>query len=282
MVLRMLLLAALLSTACASFELKEDHFFHPGPAQSTTPIDVPGGQVEQREVMSTDGTPIRGAFVGTADAEVDIIYFGGNDSRVDDHGAFIARAMSPLRANLYLFDYRGYGRSGGTPTIAALKQDALAIYDAVRAQAVSRPVIVHGFSLGSFMAGYVATNRPVDGLVLEATAPDVQRWASNQIPMYAKPVVRLRIAPALLEESNEKVVQEYTGPLMLVTGAADPVTPPKFTNALLKASRSAKKRAVIVEGRTHGNAMQSDVAMKEYAKFLDEVRDAGVPSAPAS
>lgn len=271
------LCASLVSlSACATFDVKEDHFFHPGPAQSKTPIDVPGRQVEQREILSTDGTPLRGAFVGASDAEVDIIYFGGNDSRVDDHGAAIARAMTPLRANLYLFDYRGYGRSGGTPSIGALKADALAIYDHVRSRS-TRPIIVHGFSLGSFMAGYVAKNRPVGGLVLEATAPDVQRWATNQIPLYAKPVVRLRIAPALLEESNEKVVQQYDGPLLLVTGAADPVTPPKFTNALLKAARSTNKRAVIVQGATHGNAMQSDVAVREYAKFLADVR-----SAPAS
>lgn len=263
---RAALLVLLLLAGCMTFEVKENHFFHPGPPQRATAL------AEPIELTTSDGVHLAGARIASPEADVDIVYFGGNVSRIDDYGDELARALSSLRANLYLFDYRGYGRSGGTPTIESSKSDALAIYDYVRRHAAQRPVVVHGFSLGSFMAGYVASQRPVDGLVLESTAPDVQRWATNGVPWYAKPFVRLKIAPALLAESNERVVRDYCGPLLLVTGSRDRVTPPKFSQALLAASASANKRVVIAQGADHGDAMMKPDAVRAYAAFVDSIR----------
>ena len=249
----------LLLGGCVTFEVKDDHFFIPGPAEHPTPI--PGAE----EVRLGE---LGGARVVVPDAEVEILYFGGNASRVDDYGAFLVGALAPLRANVTSFDYRGYCRSGGTPSIEAVKSDALAIYDFVRERAGPRRLIVHGVSLGSFIAAHIAAHRPVDGLVLEATAPDVRSWARRQIPWYAKPFVRLKIAPALLEASNEAVVRRYRGPLMLLTGAEDAVTPREFALALYEASPSEVKRVLIVRGAGHGDALAFPKALAEYVAFV--------------
>lgn len=257
---RVLFLSLLLFLGgCVTFEVKDDHFFIPGPAERPTPIP------NAEEVRLGE---LGGARVVTPDAEVEILYFGGNASRVDDYGAFLVGALAPLRANVTSFDYRGYGRSGGTPSIDAVKSDALAIYDFVCERAGPRRLIVHGVSLGSFIAAHIAAHRPVDGLVLEATAPDVRSWARRQIPWYAKPFVRLKIAPALLEASNEAVVRRYTGPLMLLTGAEDPVTPREFALALYEASPSEVKRVLIVRGAGHGDALAFPKAVAEYVAFV--------------
>ena len=259
--MRRLLFLALLSVlgGCVTFEVKDNHFFIPGPAERPTPI--PNAEEVRLDALG-------GARVTVPDAEVEILYFGGNASRVDDYGAFLVRTLEPLRANVTSFDYRGYGRSGGTPTIDAVKSDAVAIYDFVRERAGTRRVIVHGVSLGSFIAAYVAAHRPVDGLVLEATAPDVRSWAARQIPWYAKPFVRLKIAPALLSESNAVVVRRYAGPLLLIAGSEDDVTPPAFARALYDASASTAKRIVIVRQAGHGNALAHPGTVGGYAKFL--------------
>jgi hypothetical protein len=244
---------------CVTFEVKDNHFFIPGPAER--PTAIPNAE----EVRLGE---LAGARVTAPDAQVEILYFGGNASRVDDYGAFLVRALAPLRANVTMFDYRGYGRSGGTPSIENVKSDALAIYDFARERAGSRPLIVHGVSLGSFIAAHIAAHRPVDGLVLEATAPDVRSWGTRQIPWYAKPFVRLKIAPALLEVSNTTAVQSYTGPLLLITGAEDTITPPSFAHALYAASRSDVKRVLIVQGAGHGDALAFPGALEEYVAFV--------------
>jgi uncharacterized protein len=259
-----LLALPLLLAGCVTFEVKEDHFFIPGPAANRTPVAHP---------VELQG--LAGAHITTPEARVEVVYFGGNASRIDDFGAELARTLNAMGANLLMFDYRGYGRSAGTPTIAALKEDAVAILRYAREHAGGRPVVVHGFSLGSFMAAHAAATVPVDGLVLESTAPDVEQWARNSVPAYAKPFVRLKIAPALQQESVEQTLRRYSGPLMLITGSRDAITPRRFSTALHAVSASANKRVVIVPGAEHGTAMDSPAAVKEYAAFLDSVTALG-------
>jgi pimeloyl-ACP methyl ester carboxylesterase len=77
-----------------------------------------------------------------------------------------------------MFDYRGSGRSSGVPTIAALKADALQVFDQVNARYPGR-VVLHGQSLGSFVAAYVAQQRPAArGMVLESTTTNVRDWGN--------------------------------------------------------------------------------------------------------
>lgn len=266
------LLPFLLLAGCATYNLEEKHFLLPGPARSTTPPAITGANVEDVTLQAADGTTLRGAYVTRADADVDILYFGGNESRVDDSLTGLAKRAADLRANVLMIDYRGYGRSAGTPTVEVLKNDALAALDYLRGRSGNRPIVVHGFSLGSFMAAHVAANRKIEGLVLEATAPNVSTWARNQIPLYAKPVVRLKIAPSLLAQDNVALVKRYSGPLLIVTGSRDAVTPPEFMKPLLAASPSAQKRAFVAEGATHGNALTVPAAMTAYSELLDLVR----------
>lgn len=186
--------------------------------------------------------------------------------------AVLAPLVAGMGVNVLMIDYRGYGRSAGTPSIATMKNDALAAFDHLRGRAGDRPIVVHGLSLGGFVAAHVAANRAVQGLVLEATAPDVATWARNQIPGYAKPAVRLKIAPALLAESNVEAVGRHRGPLLLITGSNDAVTPPRFMQPLLAASPSPNKRAVIARGAGHGDALAIPEARRAYAGFLEGVR----------
>ncbi len=222
----------LFATACATFDIDESHFFYPGAAATRAP-----GTVEDVTLTAADGTALGGVYVRQPDADLEVLYFGGNASRADDMAAALGHIVRGLRANVMMIDYRGYGRSAGTPAIATMKSDALAAFDQLRTRAGGRPIVVHGVSLGGFVASHVAANRTVQGLVLEATAPDVATWAKNQIPAYAKPVVRLKIAPALLAESNVEAVRRHSGPLLLVTGSKDAVTPPRFMQPLLARRR---------------------------------------------
>ena len=93
-----------------------------------------------------------------------VLYFGGNAERIEDRRKEFARLFP--HASTYLVPYRGYGASEGTPTEADILEDALAIYDQVQARQPQARVVVIGRSLGSAVASYVASKRPVSKLVL--------------------------------------------------------------------------------------------------------------------
>jgi fermentation-respiration switch protein FrsA (DUF1100 family) len=266
------LAACLLSTAC-TVNVDEARFFHPGPASTAGKHSIPDSTVEDVALTASDGTALGGVRIRQADADVEILYFGGNASRADDMVAFIGAVMRGMRVNVTMIDYRGYGRSRGVPTIESMKTDALTAFEYVNASAGVKPVIIHGVSIGGFVASFVAANRTAGGLVLEATAPDATTWAKNQIPLLAKPIVRVRITPAVLAQSNLETVKRHTGPLLLMTGSKDSVTPPRFMQPLLDASPSPVKRSLVATGAQHGHALAVPDARQAYREFLDGIRN---------
>jgi uncharacterized protein len=107
-----------------------------------------------------------------------IIYFGGNGEDASIAVPIFA-ANFPDQA-IYALHYRGYGGSSGTPSEAALFEDALMLFDQARRQHPRIGVI--GRSLGSGVAVYVASRRPVEKLVLVTPYDSVEEVAVHYFP----------------------------------------------------------------------------------------------------
>ena len=90
-----------------------------------------------------------------------------------------------------MMDHRGYGLSSGVPSVANLQADALQVFDYVKSRSDlnTLPVVIHGHSLGSMIAGYLASQRNVDALVLEGSVTNVEQMTAARIPWFAKPFV---------------------------------------------------------------------------------------------
>ncbi len=110
-----------------------------------------------------------------------MIYFGGNGEEVSWLVPEFSRV--PDWAAL-LVNYRGYGLSEGQPSETKLYRDALALYD----RATRRPdidsgrVIVMGRSLGTGVATYLASQRPVAGVVLISPYDSLVQVAREAYP----------------------------------------------------------------------------------------------------
>src|SRR3989344_3576762 len=98
-----------------------------------------------------------------------IIFFGGNAMRLD-YAISTLQHLREEKINLLLVDYRGYGLSEGKPSAEFLKADAEKVFDA----AASHPLVdkehisAWGYSLGTGVATYLASVRPVEKLILFA------------------------------------------------------------------------------------------------------------------
>jgi len=84
--------------------------------------------------------------------------------------------------SVFLFDYRGYGQSRGTPSEEGLYRDALSAYDYLihDRHISSKRLIVFGRSLGGAVAGVVGSKRSVAGLILESTFPSIEHVVRSQ------------------------------------------------------------------------------------------------------
>ena len=143
-----------------------------------------------------------------------LIYFGGNAEDVSRNLPEFAEAFPDYA--VYLLNYRGFGGSGGSASEAAIAEDALALFDQVYA---SHPqVAVVGRSLGSGVAVRLASQRPVQQLILVTPYNSLEEIAARQYPWVpvkwllkdrfesGKYAAHIRVPTLLLAASDDEVI----------------------------------------------------------------------------
>ena len=153
-----------------------------------------------------------------------LIYFGGNAEDVSRNLPEFAEAFPDYA--VYLLNYRGFGGSGGSPSEAAIAEDALALFDQVYA---SHPqVSLIGRSLGSGVAVRLASQRPLQHLILVTPYNSLEEIAARQDP--GGPV------KWLLKDRFEsgKYAAHIRVPTLLLAASDDEVIPRASTQRLLE------------------------------------------------
>jgi pimeloyl-ACP methyl ester carboxylesterase len=245
----------------------ERHFIRPDPAGTVIDKRFAGSGVSELAVPSQDGVLLQGILAERAQARTTVLYFGGNMFHLDRQAEPLLALLGSCGTNLAVFDYRGYGRSMGKPNVENMKADALAVFDALNTRYPGR-VIVHGQSLGSFMAAYVAQARPVLGTVLETTATSVTELVKSKIPWYAKPFVRLDIEPSLRQVDNRQAVSGFRSPVLVIAAGKDTMTPAWMGKTIFDAIPRQDKRLLMLDEAGHNDALRSQAAIGAYCSFV--------------
>ena len=123
---------------------------------------------------TTDGVRLHAWWFRAAkpDAPV-LIWFHGNAGNLTDR-ADMAVELAKRGVSVFVFDYRGFGRSAGRASESGVYRDSLAAYDYVRAQGAAR-IVLYGESIGGPYAAYVAKERRnVRAVILENSFPSLK------------------------------------------------------------------------------------------------------------
>src|SRR5271170_2375040 len=152
-----------------------------------------------------------------------LIYFGGNAEDVSLN--MLSFSVAFPNSAIYLLHYRGYGGSSGRPSEKALFADALTLFDEVHAKHPEVEVV--GRSLGSGVAVYLASVRPVTRLVLVTPFDSLQELAAGQIPYV--PVRWL-----LLDKyESGKYARKVNAPTLIIAAENDEIVPRASSELLL-------------------------------------------------
>ena len=202
------------------------------------------------------GVTLRGWVVHPGQARA-LIYYGGNGDAVqtmrEDYGRW-----APDHS-VYLLAYRGYGASGGKPGQEALFGDALALYDEVRSHHASVAVI--GRSLGSGVATWVASQRPLEKLVLVTPFDSIADIAQRRFPMFP---VQLMMRDRY---DSWRYAPTVHCPVLVLQAPLDRVVPADSTARLLTRF-TPPPRVVVIPGSGHGNIVADPAYGQAVADFL--------------
>src|SRR5262249_44458559 len=139
-----------------------------------------------------------------------------------------------LGAHVLLFDYRGYGRSNGDPSMHGLYRDAETAYDWLHERLPSQRIFIYGESLGGGVAAKLALLRPAAGLIFEDTFTSIPDMAAYRYPS-------LPLEPFVHERYNNlsKIARIHV-PVLIFHSKNDEVIPYKMGLALYMAANEPK------------------------------------------
>ncbi|MCC5914998.1 MAG: alpha/beta hydrolase [Balneolaceae bacterium] len=261
------IISVLFLFSCSTIEIGESDIFDAHKTVTSSDFDIPGYTLHDRELETEDGETLNSWFLEHDDPIATVVYFGGNGFLLVKSRPLI-EAYSQMNVNLLLFDYRGYGKSSGEPTVAGIKSDAEAAFSYANSHSDEngQPLILHGHSMGSFLSAHIADRFEADGYILESPVTEVDQWTRKLIPWILRPFIRFDIAEPVKNESNLDKVRSIDIPLLIAGGTADEVTPFEMAEKLYRESASASKKLVKVEGGTHND-------LPLYSYYRDSVRD---------
>ena len=182
-----------------------------------------------------------------------LLYFHGNGEIAGDHDG-IAPLYHEINVNLFVAEFRGYGKSNGVPSAEALVEDAHpiaarfhAILDAAGGSAAR---LVMGRSLGAHPALELAANATerLRGVVIESGAGNLRRSLERQGLLDTE-------AGGLLAAAHEAKVRSIRMPALLIHGEWDELVPLANAEALHALLDGTRRELVVIPSAGHNDIL---------------------------
>lgn len=219
---------------------------------------------EDAEIASTDGVTLHGWFAPHDAPRAVVLMLHGNGGNISGQADELRR-LHDMGAAALALDYRGYGKSTGSPNEAGILADARAAraWLAKRTGVEEREIVLWGFSMGGGVAVDLAARDGARGLVLQSTFTSLPDAAAVHYPwLPVRSLMRNRL------DSASKI-RQYQGPLLQCHGTADEVVPYELGERLF-ALANAPKRFVTINGGQHNNPPEGEF-YRAFAGFLHEL-----------
>lgn len=204
---------------------------------------------------------VSGRFYPADQSSPSILYFHGNGEVVSDYD-WISRFYNELGANLFVAEYRGYGKSNGIPTSSNTVADAHTIFtyflDMLKSNGYTGSIFIMGRSLGSQSAFELAANYPADieGLILESGfIQNVRLLKYVGIPLSIPNIESF-------EKAAIKRISEITMPVLIIHGDLDTTIPHTEAENIYSNIGSSEKKLLTIWGSDHNSLML--VGLQEY------------------
>lgn len=213
-----------------------------------------------------DHTRLYGWYCPCDKPRATVLITHGNAGHVASRAHWLRYLQSEARVATFLFDYRGYGRSEGIPTVEGVLMDARAARTKLReiARLEDSQMLLMGESLGGAIAVQLAAESAPRGLVLQSTFSSLKDVADIHYPKLS-----WLVPPTKLNSAAQ--IPRYHGPLLQSHGTEDRTIPLGLGEKLFHAANEPKG-FVKIPGADHNNWLT-----KEYLARLDKFIDSLQP-----
>ena len=223
--------------------------FYPAPYNARTWSD-PNFHYEDVTLTTSDNVRINAWYLPAEDPKAWVLFSNGNAGNLSSWGYAAEEMRSRFGVSVLIYDYRGYGKSEGRPTVPGILRDGRAARDWLCARESLKPdeLVYCGRSLGGAVAIDLAAETGAKGLILESTFTSLPDMAKIILPFVPRSIIRYKL-------DSLGGIKNYKGPLLHCHGDADSVVPFAQGVELFGACPGEQKIFVRMEGLDHNDPL---------------------------
>lgn len=231
-----------------------------------TPEDF-GVEYQEVSIPTSDSETLNAWFLERPSPRAEIVFFHGNGGNLSTGRLDFLISLYQKGYSVFIFDYRGYGNSTGTPSETGLYLDSQAAVSYFWGQLhrERHRVVYLGRSLGGVAAACAASVFEPDGIILEGTFPDKNALLAHY-PLYRilSPFSRYKL-------STIDFLRDVRCPVLVAHGEFDRVVPLAVGKKLYQLL-DMKKEFLMVEGGGHVNLGESDSYWECLQNFVNTLK----------
>ncbi len=219
------------------------------------------GTYKEKFQKMPDGTLINSLYFSVPNAKGTIMYNHGNRRDISRWGRNAA-TFTTRAYNVYFYDYRGFGKSGGQPTEEHLLADGLYLYDSLTKVHTEKKLLLYGRSLGTGVATYIAAKRNPKLLLLETPYDNLINVAKSVLPIFPYSILFKH------RFQTDKRINKVRAPIHIFHGTADELVPYEASLKLAQILALPKDSLITtIPGGKHRGLQRSE----KYQSKLDEL-----------
>ena len=244
---------------------QEALLFYPQKLPAAYRFDFIVGTYAEYPVVAADGTQLSGVLFKVGSAKGLVFFLHGNGGSLAGWGD-MALTYNRVGYDVFMLDYRGYGKSEGQITSQAqLLGDVDTAFKQVAARylASKSRVIVVGYSLGTGPATWLASRYPLDMLLLHAPYCSMADMAGHTVPIWP-------ILPNCLLRyplPTNEWIRQVKAPIVLFHGDRDGVIP-YSSSVRLKALLKPNDQFITINGSGHNDLLDHPQYQQVIATLL--------------
>lgn len=219
---------------------------------------------EDVSFASADGTRLHGWYCKCETPQAIVLYSHGNGENIATRARLLRELLNKVKVSVFIFDYRGYGRSEGEATIEGTLADARAARSTLGklASIPDSEMLLMGDSLGGAIAVQLAAESAPRGLILQSSFSSLKEIATVHFGLMAAVVDTKTLDSATR-------IKAYSGPLFQSHGDRDGVIPFALGEKLFQ-SANEPKAFFTVRDAGHNNWLTPEY-LEALSKFISKL-----------
>jgi fermentation-respiration switch protein FrsA (DUF1100 family) len=271
------LLYLLLSPAVA-MPLYNRLLFHPSPEsnelsqQINQMADFFHCTFQDVQFKAADGETLHGWYFLRKGSQKTIMINHGNAGSIEARLP-LCPLLLQTGSSVFLYDYEGFGKSTGTPTVVKCRDDALSAFDYLTHQAHLKPssIVLYGESIGTGFTSELSTMRKAGGIILQSAFTSLPDVASDNLfflklyPTWVYPEPHL---------SSIDIMSRPHAPLLIIHGKKDSILKYQYSEQIMKRALEPKTLLLLPDA-DHNDVYDKnvDLTMPALNKFISGLPD---------